>query len=313
MASIPDGGSPPPESPHPGDPPGALVSRPAESQASRSTPGPPAVGSGPHHDWLRNRPLWKKILAPIVLAVISGLLFLAAIALYSSPGELSSPSYATLNITSTFSISAIYYRVSQASPSIAKISIILILAPGVRHPPANHPAPSFFLWAPPGIAFHNCPVHYCHRTSSTTVYWSAYMKFFTEGYRSGYLTGEASANVFVSAHNFGYTFNSVTAAAAIPQVVYNGPGTPTLQTKYDNAPLASSYDWSALPTQFVNSTSAFWDEPVTGGSSPGRVAVGINQANQAKNSNKTFFAGALIGLAGGALLAAAQEALHAND
>lgn len=101
--------------------------------------------------------------------------------------------------------------------------------------------------------------------------------------------------------------------AAIPEVLYYGPGSPTLFTEYDNAPLGSNYDWSALPTLFGNGTKVLWSEPVTGGLSPGRIAVGINQANQTKNSNKTFFAGALIGLAGGALLSAVQEALHAND
>lgn len=39
-----------------------------------------------------------------------------------------------------------------------------------------------------------------------------------------------------------------------------------------------------------------------------------NQPEQtSKNSDDTFIAGALIGLAGGALLSAVQEALHAND
>ena len=52
---------------------------------------------------------------------------------------------------------------------------------------------------------------------------------------------------------------------------------------------------------------------MTGGRIPGRAAVGINHAEQTTDDNKTFVAGALIGLAGGALLSAVQEALHAND
>ena len=159
MTSIPGGGSPAPESPRPDDTTAtrAVASRPEESQPSRPTPGSAAVASEHHHDRRRNRPLWKKILTPIVLAVIGGILFLAAIALYSSPGELPSPPYSTLEIVSTFSINSIYYDVSQVSPSTAKIYVQLALRGGVQHPPAKAAAPSFYLLLSSGIHFKTCP------------------------------------------------------------------------------------------------------------------------------------------------------------
>ena len=82
-----------------------------------------------------------------------------------------------------------------------------------------------------------------------------------------------------------------------------------------------SYDWSSFPTSAINNSDAAWTIATTSSvsgrqavaSTPGRVAVGINHARQASDNDKTFVAGALLGLAGGAILSAVQEALHARD
>jgi hypothetical protein len=52
---------------------------------------------------------------------------------------------------------------------------------------------------------------------------------------------------------------------------------------------------------------------VAAGITSGRIATGVNHLAQAADDHRTFFAGALLGLAGGALLSAVQEALHARD
>ncbi|MGB8629344.1 MAG: hypothetical protein WCD69_08140, partial [Xanthobacteraceae bacterium] len=54
--------------------------------------------------------------------------------------------------------------------------------------------------------------------------------------------------------SFGATFDGANAMAAIPEVIYHGPGTPTFNAKY-YIPEASAYDWSAPPP--VNLTSSF--------------------------------------------------------
>ena len=131
---------------------------------------------------------------------------------------------------------------------------------------------------------------------------------------------EAAVHFTVNAADSGMSFNGTTAAVAIPRIVYHGPGTPALVVTYP-IPSASSYDWSSLPPIKVTSSSATWTT-ATGqadvgvqaqASAPGQVAVGINHARQTTDSNKTFAAGALLGLAGGAILSAVQEALHARD
>jgi hypothetical protein len=117
----------------------------------------------------------------------------------------------------------------------------------------------------------------------------------------------------IRAHDFGYVSDGINASAAIPAVTYLGQGSPLLETAYYDATAVTSYDWSALQPEFENGTTALWDEPLVSGATQGRIAVGIDHANETKDNDKTFIAGALIGLAGGALLSAVQEALHAND
>jgi hypothetical protein len=314
MASIPNGGdpiTPITESQRLGDPgaPGTLTSRlePQPSGPSLSS----ATADSARHDNARNRWLSKKILRPIVLAAVGVGLFFGALALYSSPGELSAPSFTTIQLQSTFPISIITYDVRQISPSIAEVRIAVQLPPGVIHPPSKAPAPVVWLELPPGTGFKTCPKDTCFLDPVDKEYWSSWTPDFAyENLSSD--SGYAWGTFFVKAHNFGYVFNNINASAALPRVDYNGPGSAALDTRY-NVISADGYDWSAFQPQLINSTQIFWDEPVTGGATAGIVAVGINHANEAKDSNETFFAGALIGLAGGALLAAVQEALHAND
>jgi hypothetical protein len=294
--SIRDGGQPPPKIPRP--------TAPAGTGASASQPA-------------KSRRLWKKILTPIVLALIGGVLVLFAVVLYRSPGDPSTVSFTTLEVKSLSEVGKITYHVSQASPSVTEISTEITLPLGTRAPSAEASISDqyFELFLPPGFTFQTCPRSSCRFVQANDQYVSYLpLKFKTVTSGLPRPTGVATVTFFVRAHGFGYSSNSVTALAAIPQVFYFGPGSePTLTTVYDNAPAASSYDWSAFPPVASSGTAAVWDVPVVSGATQGRVAVGINHANQAKESNETFIAGALLGLAGGALVAAVQEALHAND
>lgn len=136
----------------------------------------------------------------------------------------------------------------------------------------------------------------------------------------GHRRSAQAVYITVNVADYGTSFNGTTASVAIPTIDYIGSGTPAVEAIYP-IPSASSYDWSSLPTSRVTSSSAAW----TGGMTrvgfgvhttayaPGQVAIGINHARQATDSNKTFVVGALLGLAGGAILSAVQEALHARD
>lgn len=120
----------------------------------------------------------------------------------------------------------------------------------------------------------------------------------------------------MKAHSFGVTFNGINASASNPEILYQGigkgTGTPLLFVVY-HFPSASSYDWSSYPALWASKSAAAWQEAVNHGDTATRTAVDIDHARRASDNNKTFFAGALLGLAGGAILSAVQEALHARD
>ena len=111
-------------------------------------------------------------------------------------------------------------------------------------------------------------------------------------------TGIAFADFFVRAQSLGGTYNDVNASVVAPEVIYQGSGTPTLLTQY-NIPDASSYDWSVFPVEFANATFATWNEPVTGGQIPARVADGVDYTNQSKDNYRVFLAGVILGAAVG--------------
>ena len=122
----------------------------------------------------------------------------------------------------------------------------------------------------------------------------------------------------MKAPNFGVASNGVTVAAAIPEIAFTGSKGANLIATY-HIPSADNYDWSSDPPSTLSNSGAAWTEAVLPGSiynsgdTAGRVASGINHTAQANDDTKTFIAGALLGLAGGALLSAVQEALHASD
>ena len=281
---------------------------------------PPDPSENPHEDadigdQQRSRLKRKKILVPIVLALIGGVLFTVAIALYPKSDDLSIPSYATINLNSKFQIETIDYRVTQANPSTAEIIIQILLPRGVGYPPIQTSAPELTMYTPAGFVFQTCPPASCVHDERVNVDdWTEGVSFKPASPSEGIgNTGEAYIQFFVKANHFGYAFNDINAAAAMPQVYYSGPGSPSLSVEYDQAPSPGDYDWSALPPVFYNSTTAVWQEPLPNGAAAGKVAVGVNHANQTRDNNSTFIAGALIGLAGAALLSAVQEALHAKD
>ncbi len=116
----------------------------------------------------------------------------------------------------------------------------------------------------------------------------------------------------MKAGHFGETFDGVNAYAAIPDITYRGPGKPYLEAAY-HIPSAASYDWSSVPTEEVGRSVAVWEEPIPPGETAALVAVGINHAAQTDDENKTFIAGALVALAGAAILTAVIEAVHVHD
>jgi len=316
MQNIPDGDNTAPEVPQLSDPTvNTATAQPSGEDGQPPVPPESAVPivSSSGDDRLQNRSLSKKILVPALLAAIGLALLVGALMLYPSDSQLPTPQYTSLLLNSTFPISNIYYTVYQVSSSIAEIKVGIALPNGTLRPPASAPAAHLFVALPSGTDFRTCPSSSCYIAGSSIEpieIWKESLSFkrLLGDFQD---RGEAFIDLFVKAHSFGKTFNGITAAAAIPAVSCNDCRDTVMLTGY-NIPAANSYDWSSYPTQFANGTSATWSEAI-GAQATGRVAIGINHANQTNDNNKTFFAGALLGLAGAALLSAVQEGLHAND
>jgi len=321
MSSSPSGVDAAPEEPRPGAPPAieAPSSHLPEQGRPPLPPGPAPVAPNGHTGHPGNRRLRKKIVAPAVMVIIGVGLLLGAIALYSSPGEPSSPPYPTLQLHSTFPLSNLIYTVDQVQPALARITVEAEMPAGTVRPPASAPVAHLFVALPRGTTFWTCPNAvglarvtrpWCSHVGSLSI-WVQPLVFRTiRGPFASY--GAAFTTVFVRARSFGVHFNDVTASAAIPAIEHDAAGVLVLTAQY-NIPSASSYDWSAFPTLFANGTYAMWDEQVPASVADGKAAIGVNHANQAKDANMTFIAGALLGLAGAAFLVGIQEALHIND
>lgn len=314
VGSTTDEGNTAPESNTPRQSDAPVASSPKESPLMPQPAGPSAVAGANHDERAPRRVIQKKILLPVTLAVLAGVLFVAAFALYPTSNDFSTPSYPTIYVNSAATINFIDYRVIPVRHSVSEIIISLFLGQGTTYVPANTAA-TVQLYLPSGIAFQSCPAHSCNYYQNGRRYnWNQSLYFKPTSTSEGLgRRGVAIAHYLVKARDFGYAVNATTAAAALPEVFNIGRGSPQLITEYDRVLSPSDYDWSAFPPAFANDGMIVWQEPIPSGGSPGRVSIGVNHAAQTKDSNNTFIAGALIGLAGGALLSAIQEAFRAKD
>jgi hypothetical protein len=270
--------------------------------AADHSPGPASPPPKPPGD----KPLptahkrsWRKILTPIVLAVLGLALLLAAFELYPKTTQRPAPSAANLGILVDSPLQSIVYGFDQTGQGKARMTIELTL---VGNLPPGGAFGGLSVDLPPGTTF-VCSSSTCNEHSRTVGL----------TFKPARKAIRARVEFPIKVRSFGVDYNGVTASAAIPEIVYNGSGTPTLFASYI-IPSASSYDWSSYPPLSVSESGAVvWDEGVIHGDTLARTAVGINHAAQANNDTMTFIAGALLGLAGGALLSAVQEALHAGD
>jgi hypothetical protein len=259
------------------EPPGAQSAEPESPQAAQDRT-PPASPIG-------ERPKWKKFLSSIILGGIGLLLLLFAVLLYTpAPSEPSNPGLPRLNIFTDASVGDIYYKVTRTTASEAQLKIMLFANPG----PASWATVE--LLPPDGTAILERTAPFEPATDARS----------------------ATVEFFESAVDLGVVFDGVNASVAIPIVFFGGAGNPQMLVEFD-IPSASSYDWSSFPTSGTTSNKAWWLINLSNyNTTQGRVVVSTDYARQASDTDRTFFAGALLGLAGAAILAGIQELLHTN-
>lgn len=278
-------------------------------QSPEPDPASPDSGSKPLLSTARRRRSRSgKLLVPFIMAIFGLGLFILAVVV--EPGEatdLPVPPFAHLGLLTSFPVGFIGYSVIPNSSGTTEINISVVLATSSTHPPAGKPSAILTVQPPPGNSFRNCPPQVCKFTVTPFGLGPVASKklAFAPVNGSG-LT--ATATFLVNASSLGVAANGLTASVAIPDVTYQGPGTPIFGTEY-HIPTANAYYWNSSPTTEVTNSSAFWEESLINGDTPGRSAIGSNPASQVEYGLKAFLGGALVGIGGSGVFAAFQEGI----
>jgi hypothetical protein len=246
---------------------------------------------------------WKLIATPVVLALLGLALLPVSLLLYPSSGQTSAPAFARLSVLTNERMTFITYAAVQVSPALARIEVEVVR--GVSAAPiTGTPFASLALSPPIGTTFPSCPeLQGCKEIPGLVpaYLWTVPLVFNA--------VGAAYESFYVKASSLGVSDNGINALAAIPEVIYSGTGAPEFLAGY-HIPLAASYDWSALPPAAFKGSIVAWTEQLEFNDTPAKVAVGINQSRQSNDNHLAFIAGALIGVAGGAVLSAIQKVLE---
>jgi hypothetical protein len=121
--------------------------------------------------------------------------------------------------------------------------------------------------------------------------------------------GSATVTIPVRGERYAFDDNGVSAAAALPEVEYQGNPDSQLNVKYamDDP---SAYDWTGIPPSVLRPGFIVWTEQVDDGRVDPQVVTGLDRTAANRDRSSEFLAGALIGVAGGAVVGALQEALN---
>lgn len=252
---------------------------------------------------------------PLVLLALGFLLLGIAYVLYPPPETgIASPDYPVVTIYTNEDITQVQYLVTQTSSDTAVLQVSVeqssIFVGGAN---AKKVSPIVQVTLPLGLTFQNCGAHLYDCNNDPTGRGSSWHQPLT--FRPVWATVDFPVN----SSGFGVTSNDVSAFAAIPEVDYQyqyGLAPSPIMTADYQIPAASSYDWSSFPPATVSSTSARWDEflmtasPGTDAVTAGRIASGVDHSRESFDQDLTFAAGALVGIGGGAIVAAIPEAMR---
>jgi hypothetical protein len=276
-----------------------------ENAEPKSPPHSPEGNPPPSVTPIRSRR--KKILVPIVLAVIGLALLLGGFLTYPRRPQPSAPLSGFVSVVG-FSryvdahMGLIFYTVDQLHPDLSRVTVQVLM--GSSPPPGARA--DMQLSGLGATTVTRCSPS-CTEMGGPPGTWDAEPYFATDW--------AATAYFFVRARSFAVAANGATAEAAFPGLIFTGSHPTVVRLTY-HIPSANTYDWSSTPAATLTSSRAVWTEPVTPGTAfmqgvtQPRVATGINHAAETHDSTLTLWAGVLFGLGGGALVAAVQEALH---
>lgn len=260
----------------------------------------------------------KKLLIPVLLGLLGISLVTTGFIISPRPvAAIPVPAYPKLTISTTALIGQISYSVHQVHPTEADLRISMTITSSTLNPFGGGRTGTLQVTLPPGIQFLYCPNGCSNPSNGTASTWHEALPF--KSGLAGFQPNTVTAVFPVSAQSFGVSFNGLNAYATLPQVSYQLtgagligiPSSPTFQATFQ-IPSANSYDWSAFPPALATNSAAAWSEllPIPKGTTAQATATGTNQAAESRRTYLTFLYGLLLGIGGGALVSAIQEALH---
>ena len=237
-----------------------------------------------------------RIAAFLLLPGLAG--FVLAWMIYPHPSDvrqLSTPGIVNVIINTKTSNDKILYSITQ------KASITSITLTAFATSKAADGKLEVRLYLPHGSHFRSCNPPSC----SNEGYFSIYRGTLT------YTKDQAKITLQVNTSTLSDDANGEEAVAVLPNLRYEGGGQPSLGIQMALAE-ANKYDWAPLPASGTNAYGASWDEQLVNGQVGARIVSGTNPTALQKANRRTFEAGLLIGIAGGALIGGIQEALKAG-
>jgi hypothetical protein len=231
----------------------------------------------------------RRFWIPIAMVLLgAGLFPVSFFWVLPSTAEVISPSPLSFVVNSPAPIIEIDYAAKTTNYGSVIDVTVLTLPNNVRL--LNRQHATILLDLPAGVSFYcttpSCRNHPPYLEQVDLTFSTYYSKL-----------GMASVEYPISQYNF-VTRNDIQEKVGIPGVHYIGPGQPALIFGYFKLPSASFYDWSSFPPSHITIEKWFrWDGSLTNGIWLSRTAVGVNYANQQRDFQLTFLAGALVGLA----------------
>jgi hypothetical protein len=257
----------------------------------------------------RRRSVW------IFLAVIGCGLLSLALALLATSGDDQQPTapQAFVSIYSFVPLNGLYYTVNRLSASTFLLNISMQT---FNRTSSSDSFLTLQVILPPGWKFGSCS-----SAAADCVGRPAYTvnpdgtPGMSATWQLNFVASQGSSSVEVQVpvfgRNFGYDVSSSEESVALPSVYADQPSANfPLNVTYQNIPTAQRYDWSSFPPSVETDSYSEWTEEVAGEYQSPRIAVGIDHGAQEQQNNHIFLAGAAVGVGGGALIGALQEALH---
>lgn len=298
--------------PVPGPAPGALPAPTAAPAAGQ--PGQPggdgAHGARPVPPPVRHSGRRSKLVTPLTLALLSLTFLLATVWVWPNENQPATPPSIYMIISTSLPINLVKYDVMVLSPDKYQIQLLL-QAPSV----STDSVAGVSIYLPAGWRFGSCSrvgFDSCQRApiASQQGYYPGSTGQWVMRVSGPSLLRQGDLTINIRGASFGYSTNGLQESVAMPQIEFDSNVNSELAVVYQGLPNPAKFDWSGFPTDELTSAYASWVEQITNGVEPGRVALGIDHAAQSRDDLATFLAGALVGLAGAALIGAVQESLH---